>query len=104
GYRFMLNEGGELPVYLTPTVGLVGGYERWWETPSHEVITDSPCSTLQPCNVESWTETRTLDMIYLRPSIGVALQLGPGEIGYTLQLDVDKPGNSTHQWYLGLQF
>lgn len=103
GYRFMLTEG-EIPIYFTPTIGLVGGYERWWERTEREVITQSSCSVTRPCDVELLVEERAMDIGYLRPTLGVALQLGFGEIGYQFQLDVDKPERSTHQLYLGLQF
>jgi hypothetical protein len=103
GYRFMLSEG-EIPLYFTPTIGLVGGYERWWERTERQVITDSSCSVSRPCDVEFIVEESAMDIGYLRPTLGVALQIGFGEIGYQFQLDVDKPERSTHQWYLGLQF
>jgi hypothetical protein len=103
GYRLMLADG-EFPIYLTPTVGLAGGYDRWVEKIDRLVVTSSRCSVAEPCPTAHYLREEVLEIGWLKPTLGLALQLGAAEIGYQLQLDVDDPEHSTHQWFLGLQF
>jgi hypothetical protein len=102
-YRFLLNEGF-MPVYFVPSVGVVGGWERWWRNETLEQVTTSDCSSANPCPVEPVGTRRVLgDRARVAPVFGAALRLAPLELGYSLELDVRAPLGSTHTLLLGLQ-
>ena len=102
-YRFLLNEGFA-PVYLVPSVGVVGGWERWWRNETIAQVTGSDCSPSSPCPVEQVDARRVLgDRARVAPVFGAALRLTPLEIGYSLELDVNEPLGSTHTLLFGLQ-
>jgi len=104
GYRWQLL-GGELPLYLVPTLG--GAVQTTFTREIHkaEVITRSDCSPQAPCQTETVkTELPWQHSWSAGPTAGLGLALGPAELSYQLQLNVKDPQSSTHQWYLGLQF
>jgi len=102
-YRFLLNEGFA-PIYLVPSVGIVAGWERWWQRDDLEQVTDSACSPRKPCQVEQETTNRVLgDRARVAPVVGTALRLAPLELGYSLELDVHELTASTHTFLVGLQ-
>jgi hypothetical protein len=92
GYRIML-AGGELPLYLTPTVGVVGTYERT----AHKICADD-------CIDGDVLRRTTLESFSGAPTAGLAFQFGFGEIGYQLQLNVEQPAASRHSIFIGVQF
>lgn len=104
GYRALLNEGF-LGVYLVPTIGVVGGWQRTWVNQVRQRVAISSCPAGSSCPVESETTKRDeRDRLWLAPVLGAALRFGPGEIGYSLELDPRKPAASLHTITFGLQF
>jgi hypothetical protein len=103
GYRFMLSGGG-MPAYLVPTVGVMGGYEHFASRTSRQVVTQSGCSPETPCDVELETTEAITESWFARPTLGLALQISYMEIGYQLQIQADKPEDSTHVLSFGVQF
>lgn len=92
GYRAMLT-GGEMPLYLTPTVGVVAQYDA---------IRSQRCDGA--CDAANVLDTHHLERFRTLPTLGLGLGFAFGEISYQLQLDVKDPKASTHQVFIGFQF
>lgn len=101
GYRFMV-KGGRVPIYLVPTIG--GGV--WYEKIKLETTLLSvagPCEAAT-CAVQTTLLEETDDRWRVRPTAGLGVMVGFGELSYQFQLDTKEPRQSIHAITLGAQW
>ncbi len=101
GYRFMV-KGGRVPIYIVPTIG--GGI--WYEKTKLETTLLSvagPCET-ERCAVETTLLEEKQDRWRARPTAGLGVMVGFGELSYQFQLDTQEPRQSIHAITLGAQW
>ena len=101
GYRFMLRSG-RMPIYLAPTAGLTGMYERTKLT-SLELAVDPECAG-GGCSVEAFEVERIDRRWRPLPTAGLGLHVGFGEVSYQILVDAKDVERSVHQLTVGAQW
>ncbi len=91
GYRFLLM-GGEVPLYLVPTIG---GTLNWQNIKTTTTALDGGILS------SSLVET---NLVRMMPSIGLDFQFGFGRVGYQFTLDTNDFARSIHQVNIGFEF
>lgn len=101
GYRFMIRSG-RVPIYLAPTVGLTGMYERTKLT-SLELAVDPDCAG-SGCPVQALEIEQVARRWRPLPTAGLGVHFGFGEVSYQFLLDPENAERSVHQLTVGAQW
>ena len=105
GYRFRIQVDDALALTITPELGAWVGLHTTSETTAHLGFADPGCDpSIGTCAITTRTETITREQWLARPTAGVRVGFGDVlELGYQLQLDVERPEASGHLVTLGVR-
>ena len=105
GYRFRIQVDDALALTITPELGAWVGLHTTSETTAHLGFADPGCDpSIGTCAITTRTETITREQWLARPTLTPAVGLGDLlELGYQLQLDVERPEASGHLVTLGVR-
>lgn len=105
GYRFRIQVDDALALTITPELGAWVGLHTTRETTAQLGFADPGCDpSTGTCALTTRTETTTREQWLARPTAGVRVGLGDLlELGYQLQLDVERPEASGHLITLGVR-
>jgi S1-C subfamily serine protease len=105
-YTLLLGRGGYRMMPLRVSAGAAVSRDDIVEHRLSLELTDPTCDlTAGPCEVETAITERQLPReVRVRPTLGVSLPAGKGELSYTLYLDPLTPAGSLHQAALGVRF
>lgn len=106
GYRLRFELGEGFALTLEPTIGLAVGLDTVSQTQLLIGVADPSCDPrTSQCAIATTAVGSQLETWRVRPTLGLRLGIADAlSLGYQLQLDVERPEDSTHQITLGVHF
>jgi hypothetical protein len=104
GWRFLLSES--FPTYVVPQIGGIARADFLSTATSAYSAADPACFAAGrgPCPIDRRTERKNSTSFGFAPAFGVSFLFAVAGVSYQMQLDVDEPRRSTHQWFIGVEF